>query len=63
MDQELLNNIREARRFILGTMKMVRENKCEVGKANVINKGAREMVQLGKLEIEMTKDLALHEKK
>lgn len=63
MDQELLNNIREARRFILGTMKMVRENNCEVGKANAINKGAREMVQLGKLEIEMTKDLALHAKK
>lgn len=53
MDQELLNNIREARRFVLSTMKKVRDDGLEVHKATAVNKGAREMVQLGKLEMEL----------
>lgn len=55
MDQDLLNSVREARRFVLETMKMVRNDKLEVSKAAAINKGAREMVQLGRLEVDVNK--------
>ena len=53
MDKTMLNDIREARRFVFDTMKKVRDDKLEVSKAAAVNKGAREMVQLGKLELEV----------
>lgn len=53
MDQELLNNIKEARRFVFQTMTKVRDGKLAVDQANAVNKGAKEMVNLGRLELEV----------
>ncbi len=53
MDNELLNNVKEARQFVYQTMVKVRDGKLDTDKANVVNKGAKEMVNLGRLELDV----------
>ena len=38
---------------MLETMKKVRDNDLEIDKANAVSKAAKELVQLGRLEIEV----------
>ena len=52
MDKAFLADVKEAQKFVYETMKRVRDGNLEVAKAACVNKGAREIVQLGKLEIE-----------
>lgn len=55
MDKELQKDLQTARKFVLETMLKVRDGKIEVNRADVVNKGAREMVMIGKLELEVEK--------
>lgn len=53
MDKDLHKDLREARKFVFDTMKKVRDQDLEFRKAVAVNKGAREMANLGKLELEV----------
>lgn len=55
MDKELTDSIKEGRKFVLESMKKVREEKLDLANASSIYKGAKELVNLGKLELEIAK--------
>lgn len=55
MDKELTDSIKEGRKFVLESMKKVREEKLDLANAASIYKGAKELVNLGKLELDIAR--------